>query len=111
MSMQLGNATVAQGTISGDVKTIQQILTGQGYNVGPLDGNFGPLTAEAVRAFQRTKGLQPDGVVGPQTWNALSGKVPDMPVAPAVSVAPDNSKLLMVGFGFAVLGFVLTVKQ
>ena len=35
------------------------------------DGIYGPATEDAVRQIQLTFGLSPDGVVGPQTWNAL----------------------------------------
>lgn len=37
------------------------------------DGNFGPNTDTAVRNYQRSKGLTPDGVVGPITWGSLLG--------------------------------------
>ncbi|MBA2734757.1 MAG: peptidoglycan-binding protein, partial [Acidobacteria bacterium] len=33
--------------------------------------NFGAKTEAAVRAFQRTHRLTPDGIVGPRTWRAL----------------------------------------
>ena len=38
------------------------------------DGAFGPGTENAVRAFQRSRGLTPDGIVGAQTWGALLGQ-------------------------------------
>jgi peptidoglycan hydrolase-like protein with peptidoglycan-binding domain len=36
-----------------------------------MDGIFGAKTLAAVRAFQRSRGLTVDGVVGPLTWGAL----------------------------------------
>lgn len=35
------------------------------------DGDFGPSTDKAVRAFQKLKGLSVDGVIGKDTWTAL----------------------------------------
>lgn len=36
-----------------------------------VDGSFGAKTEEAVKAFQKKHNLTVDGVVGPQTWNAI----------------------------------------
>ncbi len=38
---------------------------------GGGDGIFGPLTESAVKAFQQSKGLADDGIVGPLTWPQL----------------------------------------
>lgn len=36
-----------------------------------VDGIFGPITEEAVKAFQSDRALVDDGIVGPKTWEAL----------------------------------------
>ena len=38
-----------------------------------VDGRFGEVTLRTVQAVQAARGLQPDGIVGPQTWQALLG--------------------------------------
>jgi|694.fasta_scaffold50991_3 hypothetical protein len=60
------------------VKKIQQFLVDDGYNLGEygdnedgIDGNYGSLTRKAVEAFQRKKGLDVDGKVGPKTAEAM----------------------------------------
>jgi hypothetical protein len=54
-----------------EVQQIQQALAAVGFDPGPIDGKFGPLTNAAVVAFQLAHGLVPDGEVGPQTAGAL----------------------------------------
>jgi peptidoglycan hydrolase-like protein with peptidoglycan-binding domain len=40
------------------------------------DGQFGSGTRNAVQNFQRSRGLDVDGVVGPKTWAALFASSP-----------------------------------
>ena len=57
------------------VSKIQQALIAKGLDPGTPDGEFGPHTAAAVRAFQMSNGLTPDGEVGPVTAKALGIKL------------------------------------
>ena len=50
---------------------IQERLIALGYNPGPPDGIDGPKTREAMKAFQRDKGVTVDGKVGPVTEGAI----------------------------------------
>ncbi|MFD4861636.1 L,D-transpeptidase family protein [Streptomyces atratus] len=63
--------TLRTGAQGSAVTALQQLLTAHGHSL-TADGSFGGLTAAAVQAFQTEQGLQADGVVGPDTWNALT---------------------------------------
>ncbi len=54
-----------------DVQDLQQRLNQLGFDAGPEDGLFGPLTGVAVTAFQEEMGLEVDGIVGPRTIGLL----------------------------------------
>ena len=45
---------------------LQKRLGDAGHQID-VDGDFGPKTRAAVKAFQRANGLTPDGIVGPKT--------------------------------------------
>ena len=51
-----------------------QTVMGSGLTV---DGDFGNNTERAVKDYQRSHALTPDGVVGPKTWTSLAGTSPD----------------------------------
>ncbi len=53
------------------VKEIQRALTDTGYYDGPIDGQYGPATVEAVIALQVDLDVEPDGIVGPETIAAF----------------------------------------
>lgn len=70
--------TLRQGARGEAVAQLQQSLASAGFSAGAADGQFGPKTLAAVKAFQRARGLAADGVVGPKTWAALQvGSTPN----------------------------------
>jgi peptidoglycan hydrolase-like protein with peptidoglycan-binding domain len=62
---------VRRGSTGNAVRRVQKRLTLAGYDAGGVDGIFGAATEAGVKALQRDSGLARDGVVGPQTWNAI----------------------------------------
>ena len=56
---------------SDKTKQIQTALKKAGFYKGEIDGKIGPRTKAAIRAFQKAKKLNPDGVVGAKTWEEL----------------------------------------
>jgi hypothetical protein len=59
------------------VRNIQVALKGSGIPV-TIDGIYGAGTKAAVSTFQSKKSLTVDGIVGPQTWGALSDVLTSM---------------------------------
>ena len=66
------------GCRSGDkgpqVTALQKRLVQLGFWLSAADGSYGDTTEQAVLAFQKAAGLERDGVAGPQTMKALTGR-------------------------------------
>ncbi|MCL2545716.1 MAG: peptidoglycan-binding protein [Oscillospiraceae bacterium] len=67
-----GYPTVRQGSRGVYVLVLQDALTTLGFTGSALDGVFGPRTDGMVREFQRQFGLVADGIVGCNTWRAVT---------------------------------------
>lgn len=81
-----GVTTLRIGSRGPAVVNLQRKLAGYGI---AADGDFGPLTEGAVRAFQAWAGLDVDGEVGPVTRDALG--LPDGPASePAPTTQPTG---------------------
>jgi|SRR5215467_37405 len=77
---RLTPSEVKKGSKGDGVRLLQELLkhfNHPAYDPGPIDGDFGPLTETAVKAFQTDffdfdgNPLKVDGIVGPKTWTAL----------------------------------------
>ncbi|MFJ2631967.1 GH25 family lysozyme [Streptomyces sp. NPDC087422] len=93
--------TVQQGASGERVKTVQYLLNAHGSSLA-VDGAFGAGTNTAVRSFQSAHGLTADGVVGPNTWQALIVTVQQGSSGAAVQAA--QSQLNAHGSSLAVDG-------
>ena len=62
--------TIRYGSRGDAVAQLQLLLREQGFNLQP-DGIFGPMTQEALRSYQSSRGLEADGIAGPKTWTSL----------------------------------------
>lgn len=71
-----------KGSKGDDVLELQKLLNNNGYNLAE-DGSFGGKTLAAVQDYQQKNGLKVDGVVGTNTWGALTKAQAAAPAAPA----------------------------
>ena len=93
-----GRRTLRRGSTGEDVKVLQMKLRwirerAHDRDVNRrarIDGIFGPLTHADVVDFQNDAGLDPDGIVGPKTWDALDSIVPETPVE-AIEIQADET--------------------
>ena len=93
------------GSSGAPVRRWQLFLIGQGFYPGPVDGDFGPGTDSATRAFQARWRLTVDGIVGNQCYGQamllgfdatrdddLSESGPNFPAPPAFGPLVTNAE-------------------
>jgi len=79
-----GRRVIRRGMVGWDISVLQFLLSRNGVRVRGIDGIYGRATQGAVRRFQGRSGLASDGLVGPATARALTGKaVPRRVVRPS----------------------------
>lgn len=66
-----GCPLVKQGARGNITKLLQEKLNSLGYGTNGIDGIFGGGTTQAIKSFQRDRGLDADGIVGRGTWSKL----------------------------------------
>lgn len=93
------------GSTSYVVELLQRALRRAGLNPGPVNGNFlpGSMTAAAVRSFQTANGLPANGVVGPETWEALPDE--DMQGLPGLELGSEGGAVALVQRCLRRMGF------
>lgn len=81
-----------RGSRGEEVERWQQFLVGQGFLRGVADGVFGERTEKASKAFQQSRGLTGDGLVGPRTLAAALNAGYDFGFVDLV--APEENSVL-----------------
>jgi peptidoglycan hydrolase-like protein with peptidoglycan-binding domain len=84
------------------VKKAQQALKDKGHDAGPIDGKYGPLTAQGVKKFQEAEKIKVTGQLDAQTLSALgieqgssaagAGSEKASPSSPASSAGGSSEK-------------------
>ncbi len=77
--------TLQRGITSDEVANMQARLVELGYLNGVADGQFGPMTEEAIKAAQRAFGLEPNGIAD----NAFQQKLYEGAPPPTPSPEPE----------------------
>lgn len=94
-----GQPTISVGATGDAVRRLQRALRRTPDLGITVDGAFTPALEATVKDFQSGAGLAPDGIVGPQTWNALpdGGPMPTLAEGSSGAVVSSLQTLLTNG--------------
>jgi lipoprotein-anchoring transpeptidase ErfK/SrfK len=79
---------VAPGSAGSGVLRAEILLSRAHFSCGEIDGRYGQNLRGAIRAFQESRGLAPEGVVRSDTWEALNSDT--VPALITVAIAPED---------------------
>lgn len=99
-TLRHGDGLGTKSHLRNDVRRLQRLLAKAGHTV-KIDGLFGRGTEKVVKAFQRSRGLGSDGVVGRKTWAELdsTGSATKRPPRrPVVIPTASSSRPTLKGF-------------
>lgn len=85
------DGALKSGSVGTRTKAVQYALKAQHYDPGAVDGKFGLKTTMAVWAFQALHGLATDGVVGPETEQAILANTPQQMLRP--NLGPTHTEV------------------
>lgn len=86
-------ALIQRGDVSTAVEDIQKKLQDKGYYTYTIDGIFGQITEQAIRDYQADKNLQVDGIVGPNTSEAMALPASDSSDDLTITESGDTSDI------------------
>ena len=81
---------IGYGSQGSDVTELQKLLNSSGYNLKE-DGIYGDKTMAAVKDYQTKNNLSVDGIVGNDTWGALTGTKATQPYPSTGATQPPLS--------------------
>ncbi|MBU1125792.1 MAG: peptidoglycan-binding protein [Candidatus Omnitrophica bacterium] len=70
-NLVISGATQDSVRVPVKIMEIQRALKESGFYRGKIDGKVGQQTTHAIVAFQESKGLKADGIIGNKTWDRL----------------------------------------
>ena len=101
---------ISYGSKGSDVTELQKLLNQNGYTLD-VDGKFGPKTQAAVKDYQQKNSLAVDGIVGNNTWGALTKASTTSATTPSGSTTSATTPAQDTGFKYDQYQASDTVKQ